>query len=157
MALAVGLIPGFIWFLAMLVFMDFIPPPHADLDPDAVAALYTHNNLQFRIGTVVMLAVSGFWFPIAMVIKAQMARLEKGFPLWAVMQCAASAVGVVFFILPPMLWALAAFSAGRNPEITQMVHDFGWMTFFVPIGMFTFQLLPIAVVALSSKIGRAHV
>ena len=104
MALTVGLILGFIWFLAMLVFMDFIPPPHADLDPDAVAALYTHNNLQFRIGRVVMLAVSGFWFPIAMVITAQMARLEKGFPLWAVMQCAASAVGVVFFILPPLLW-----------------------------------------------------
>ena len=154
--LVVGLIFGSIWFLAMIVFLDFIPPPHADLDPNAVAALYTQSNLKFRIGTVIMLAVSGFWFPIAMVITAQMARLEKGFPIWAVMQCAASAVGVVFFILPPMLWALAAFSAGRNPEITQMVHDFGWMTFFVPIGMFTFQLLPIAVIALTSKSDDTH-
>ena len=149
--LSVGLTFGLIYFLAMIVLLDFIPPPHADLDAASVAALYSHGNLQFRIGTIVMLAVSGFWFPIAVVITAQMVRHEKGFPIWAFMQGSASAVGVVFFIMPPMLWALAAFSVGRNPEITQMVHDFGWLTFFVPIGMFTFQLLPIAIIAFTSE------
>lgn len=147
----IGLTFGLIYFLAMIFLLGFIPPPHADLDPASVAAIYTHGDLQFRVGTVVMLAVSGFWFPIALVITAQMVRHEKGFPMWAFMQGSASAVGVVFFIMPPMLWALAAFSAGRNPEITQVIHDFGWLTFFVPIGMFTFQLIPISIIAFTSE------
>src|SRR6186713_1507674 len=83
----------FIWLtvaLAMLFavaymgLVGFFPPPPADLPAQQVQALYTDHNIRLRIGTALGLIAGGFLAPITIVISLQMARLEKGVPIWAI-------------------------------------------------------------------------
>lgn len=132
---------------ALVILMRFIPPPPADLPADQVAALYRVDNVRFKIGAVLGLVSGGCLMPLTLVISAQMARLEKGLPLWALFQGMTGAVGTAFFWLPMLVFATAAFSAERAPELTLLLHEFGWLGFIAPLSLFPLQLLGIIVVA----------
>jgi hypothetical protein len=147
----IGLAGGFIYFVTLWLMLGMIPPPSPGLDAAAVVQLYTHGGMVLRVGVVIMMTVSGFWLPLGAVISLQIARHEPGYPIWSVLQAMSSAVGAWIFAFPVLLWGTAAFTVTRNPEITLMLHEFSWLAFLSPICAFTFQLLPIIVVALGSK------
>lgn len=127
--------------------MGFVPPPPATLPADQVAAIYRDHNIQIRVGVIVGIIAAGFLLPLSLVISIQMARLEKGVPIWALMQGLAGALVTTILWLPMLIWGVAAFSAERAPELTLLMHEFGWLTFITPVSMFPLQLLGIAVVA----------
>jgi hypothetical protein len=129
----------------------FFPPPPADLSAHQVQELYTAHNIRLRIGTVLGLIAGGFLVPITIVISVQMARLEKGVPLWALLQLTTGVMGATFIWLPFLIWATAAFSADRAPELTLLFHEFGWLTFITPLSFFPMQLLGIIVVAFTKE------
>lgn len=135
--------------LAFVFLMEFWPLPAPTLDATQVLALYTRHNLQFRFGVVVMCLASCFFLPWTAVICAQMTRLEKGFPIWAVLAGLAGTLGTWLFAFPPILWGVAAFMVERNPEITLFMHQFAFICFVAPANFFLLQTVPIAVVALS--------
>jgi hypothetical protein len=126
--------------------MGFFPPPPADLPADKVAELYSLHNVRFRIGVILALIAGGFLVPISIVISVQMARLEKGLPLWAILQGTTGTIGSIFIWLPVLLWGVTAFTPERAPELTRLFHEFGWLTFIVPLSLFPMQLLGIIVV-----------
>lgn len=152
----IGLIGGAIYFLTLWRMMGMIPPPSPGLDADAVVRLYADGGTRFRIGVIVMMATGGFWLPLGAVISLQLARHERGFPLWSVLQAMSSAVGAWIFAFPVLLWGVAAFTVTRDPQITLMLHEFSWLAFLAPIAAFTFQLLPVIVVAMTTKTDDAH-
>lgn len=145
-----------IWLTAalMLLFaigvfglMRFMPPPQADLDAGQVTALYAEHNLRFKLGVFFALIASGCVMPLTVVTSVQMARLEKGFPVWAWMQALTGGVGTAFFWLPILAFATAAFSPERSPELTLLMHEFGWLSFITPLALFPMQLLSIVYIA----------
>jgi len=136
-----------IFGIAYVWLIQFFPPPPADLPAEQVQALYTAHNVRFRIGTILGLIAGGFMIPISIVISLQMARLEKGWPIWAILQGATGVLGSIFIWLPLLIWAAAAFSADRAPELTLLMHEFGWLAFITPLSLFPMQLLGIIVVA----------
>jgi hypothetical protein len=135
-----------VFAVAWVGLMGFFPPPRADLAADKVAELYTLHNVRFRIGVILALIAGGFLVPISIVISVQMARLEKGLPLWAILQGTTGTIGSIFIWLPALLWGVAAFTPERPAEVTALMHEFAWLSFITPLSLFPMQLIGIAVV-----------
>lgn len=136
-----------VYGLAVMGLMRFLPAVPANLTAEQVVALYAEHNIRFRIGVVLALISGGFIAPLTIVISVQMARLEKGLPIWAMLQGATGVLGTAFLWLPVMIWGAAAFSPERAPELTKLMHEFGWLMFITPLSLFPMQLLGIIYVA----------
>lgn len=136
--------------------MGFFPPPPANLPADRVVEIYGAHNIRFRIGVIFGLISGGFLIPLTLVISLQMARLEKGLPIWAIMQVLTGAVGTMFLFLPVLVWGVASFTVERAPELTLLMHEFGWLFFITPLSLFPLQLLGIIIVAFTKDEDDAH-
>ena len=132
---------------AYIALIRFFPPPPADLPADQVAALYAAHNVRFRIGVILALIAGGFLVPLSLVISVQMARLEKGIPIWAILQGLTGAMGSMFIFLPVLIWGVAAFSPERPAEMTLILHEFSWLLYITPLSLFPMQLLGIIYLA----------
>lgn len=144
-AIATAILYGFgFWYLT-----EFIPPPSPRLSADEVVHLYADQNFKFRLGVVVCLIAGGFnaWWSVA--VAAQMARCERGIPVWAIAQFAGGVLGTVLFVAPPLFWGVAAFTVTRDPALTLLIHELAFLTLVTPVSFFWIQALPIAVVSFS--------
>lgn len=129
-----------------------LPLPSATLGADEVAAFYRNNSLQIRIGAVICGWVSAFMVPLAVVIGVQMARIEKGVPIWAILEICGGCLMSLFLVLPPMFWGVAAFSPDRPHEITLFMHEFANLVLVTSDQFFIFQNVAIAYVALAHPV-----
>jgi len=147
---------GVIFAISYMGLMRFFPPPPADLPAEQVVPLYAEHNIRFRIGVIFGLISGGFILPLTVVISVQMARLEKGVPIWAIVQALAGAVGAMFIFFPVLIWGVAAFTVERAAELTLLMHEFGWLLYITPLSLFPMQLLGIIVVAFTKDEEDAH-
>ena len=132
------------------VMTGFFPPPRPLLGADAVAELYRSDNLQLRVGVVLCLLSGSFLMLWGIVVSGQMARVEKGLPLWAITQALSGAMGALIFTLPLLYVGVAAFSPARPPEVTLLMHELAFLTLITPVTFFPFQALPVAMLSLSA-------
>lgn len=105
----------------------WLPPVSANQSAAEVAAMYRDHTDAIRLGAVLIGAASifqGFWTAL---MSCQMRRIEGDRPLLTYAQLGAGAIGIFVVILPAFVFAAAAFEPGRDPEITQALHDLGWM------------------------------
>jgi hypothetical protein len=140
-----------VYFFSLIFLMQIFPPPAPNLPAAAVAQVYAHSNLRFRLGVAVAIISGGFYLPWSMAIAVQMDRIEKRTSIWTMLQALTSAAGTWIFALPPLLWAAAAFNAGRNPEITTLMHELAFIVFYCASSFFPFQLIAVGVVSLSKN------
>ena len=129
------------WYLT-----DFIPPPSPTLSADQVVHLYADHNFKFRIGVVACLMAGGFNAPWTVALAVQMARCERGVPIWAIAQFAGGVLGTILFTFPPLFWGVAAFSVDRDPALTLLMHELAFLTLVTPVSFFWIQALPIGIV-----------
>ena len=139
---------GGIFFISYWLLMDLFPPPAANLSAEDVVALYEAGGLKLRIGAVICSLTAGFTLPLTLVLTAQMARLEKGFPVLAAMQLVAGALGTLIFMLPSMFWAIAGFTIERGTELTLLTHEIAFLMLVTPWTFYGYQIFPIAILAL---------
>lgn len=137
------------YFVAYYFLIKLLPLPPATLSAAAVADFYVQNSTQIRMGAAICSWTGGFTIPLAIVIALQMARVEKGFPIWSIVQMAGGVMMSVFTVLPPMFWGVAAFTPTRPPEVTLVMHEFGNLAFIATDQYFIFQNVALAVVCLS--------
>jgi hypothetical protein len=139
-------------YLLMLVFglaygflIKLIPLNPATDTAAQVAAFYGENSVSIRIGAVICSWCAAFALPIYAVLAAQCSRLEKGVPIWSILQFGGGMMMTIFLVLPPLFWGTAAFSPERAPEITLL------MTLTTTDQYFIFNMVPIAYLALSRR------
>jgi hypothetical protein len=137
------------WFLA-----HFLPPPSPRSPAGDIAALYQRNTLPIRLGTVVMLAAATFMFPFVAVIALQMKKMEGQQPILAYTQLASGSAGVLFFIVPTMMWTIAAFRPERDPQLILLLNDMGWLLFLMPFSSFLVQSVAIGLAILGDRSAR---
>jgi hypothetical protein len=145
-----------VYFFSLIFLMQIFPPPAPNLPAAAVAQVYAHSNLRFRLGVAVAIISGGFYLPWSMAIAVQMDRIEKRTSIWTMLQALTSAAGTWIFALPPLLWAAAAFNAGRSPEITTLMHELAFIVFYCASSFFPFQLIAVGVVSLSKNNVDSH-
>jgi hypothetical protein len=142
---------GTAYFLAYYFLIKLLPLPPATLTALEVADFYTRNSTEITLGAAICAWTGAFTIPLAIVIALQMARLEKGVPIWSIVQCAGGVMMSVFTVLPPMLWGVAAFTPTRLPDVTQVMHELGNLSFIATDQFFIFQNVALAIVCLTQK------
>ena len=143
-------------FLAMFfggfIIAGWLPPPSANRSAAQVAAEYLHHTDRIRLGALVIGAASvaqGVWTAL---MSVQLRRIEGDRPMLTYLQLAAGGVGILVVIIPAFVFTAAAFEPTRDPQITQALHDLGWLCL---VGMGWPALLQALSVALATFTDRS--
>ncbi len=120
-------IVGVTFFFLAFFLAGFIPPPGPSLTQDEVVAMYQQNTTGIRIGMLFMMISGMFIAPLVAVISLHLRRIEGVSPLMTYTQLSAGSVGILFFIIPAVLFLVTAFRPDRPPELTYLMNDFSWI------------------------------
>jgi len=146
---------GPVFFVLYLVgfagFARFVPPPAPWWSAAKVAAVITDHAIQIRVGMVLGLVATTLLIAFFGVISIQIARIERGLPLLAVMQFGGAVLLVVFFQLCGMLWAAATFRSELDPSVIRMLNDLSWLTFVMVFPGYVLQLCCIALASFADR------
>ena len=119
-------------FFGAFVLADFIPPLSPSMSAGAVAAHYRGHTTGIRAGACLMLLSGMFYAAYTAVISGQMRRIPGIHPTVVYTQLAAGAFACLTFLVPPMLFMVAAFRPDRAPEQTQLLNDLSWIFLVIP-------------------------
>lgn len=131
-----------------------LPPAGPGINAIQIAAYYAQNSVSIRIGFVASVVLMTFYMPWSAVVSARLSRIEKGVPVLSYLQLIGGALTVMVVSMSATFWIAAAFRPERNPEITQMLHDMGWLTIDQLYACTTFQMVAAAEVGLYDKSAR---
>lgn len=140
-----------IFGITWLTLLGMIPPPPPRLSADEVAAFYSEHALNIKLGAVIASWTSAFMVPLTAVLAAQIARLEKGFPIWALVQFAGGILMSIFLVFPPIYWGVAAFNPERLAEATALINQMANLTLVTTDQYFIFQMIPITYISFTCK------
>lgn len=138
-------------FGAGLLLAGFVPPPCPTLTAAEVASHYREHAIAIRGGMVLGLLGMVGWTAFVGVISAQMRRMRTGSDLPALLQLGAGSIGVLTVMLPIMIFAAAAFRPERDPALTELLNDLGWLIIIPAFPTFIAQFGAIALGALLDK------
>ena len=136
---------GFAWW----GLLDMMPPPPATWTPNEVAAFYVEHGFKIQLGALIASWTSAFMVPFSVVVAVQMARLEKGTPVWSILQFAGGILMSIFLVLPPIFWGIAAYSPERAPQVTALIHEIAMLTLVTTDQFYIFQMVAMAYVSLT--------
>lgn len=146
---------GPIFVVTFLIFWGWIghnlPPAGPNLTAIQIAAWYVAHTSGIRIGFVGAVVVVCFYMPWTAVLSARLAKIEGAFPVMAFLQLIGGALTVMVVSMSAACWIAAAFRPERDPQITQMLHDLGWLTIDQLYACTTWQMIAAAVVGLNDK------
>ena len=134
--------------LGFFILSGFFPPPSPSLPATEVADFYLANNLAIKIGMSLAFTGGCCTLPLVVAISTAMKKAEQDGWFLTATQLVSGTVALFLFILPFFFWLLAAFRPDRNPEITQIFNDLGWIMLTTPVAPFMIQLSCICLCAL---------
>jgi hypothetical protein len=122
-----------IWFATFIFLMGFFPPSRPSAAADQIRQLYADDTISIKIGLVIVMAASALLVPWAAAISGQLKRIDGARAL-AATQFVSCGLLSLEFITPIGVWMAAAFRFdGRAAEITEALHDVGWILFVTVI------------------------
>jgi hypothetical protein len=141
-------------FFAAFAIAGFIPPLAPHSNAAAIAHFYGTHATRIRIGGCVMLLTGMFYAAFTGVISAQMRRIPGIHPSAVYVQMCAGAFACLTFLIPAMLFIVAAFRPDRNPEITQSLNDMAWIMVVMPWPPFMAQNYAFAYAIVTDRSAR---
>jgi hypothetical protein len=134
-----------------LLMAGFVPPPSPNLPAEEVAAFYQENAGMIRAGMIIgLVGIAGFAALVG-VISAQLRRTVSRSRLAADLQLGAGSIGVLTVMFPLMIFAITAFRPERDPELTQLLNDIGWLIIIPAFPTFVAQFFAIAMGVLQDR------
>lgn len=140
-----------VFFFLSLWGGGYFPPHSPDMDIETLALFYQENTFRIRIGLSFQVLAAAMQALFVSVITVQMLRIGEHVKAYAYGQLAAGSAGMILFFSPPLFWSVAAYRPMRDPELTLVLHDLGWMFFIVPFSLAFIQCLSLALAILSDK------
>lgn len=141
--------PSF-WLVAQL-----LPPPSPNATAVEIAGFYQADPNRIRLGVTIAQFTACLFYPIYVVIFAQMRRIEKAngqLPVNSVIQLFSGVVAFILaFIFPFILWGVASFRPDRIPDLILLFSDLGWIMASLIIFPFFVQSLSIALVTFGDQ------
>jgi hypothetical protein len=107
----------------------FVPPLHPNASREQVVSLYLADHTRIQVGMVVILFGALVFIPFGAVLTRLMTEVEgrPGVLTYTVLLGAAGNMILTFY--PAMTWLIAAYRPGRDPDITYLMSDAGWLQF----------------------------
>lgn len=140
-----------LFWIALVIFMGFLPPPSPTLTGQEILASYAEHLFGLRFALWLAFLGTMLLVPWSAVIAMQMARIEGRYPMLAVTSFGAGVANAVAFYLPFVFWAAAAYRMDRMPELVQLMSDLAWLEFVMLYAPFAVQTATVAVVGLTDK------
>ncbi len=135
----------------------YVPPPRADLPANELADFYVDNATRIRIGMVICLFAWLGWGTLVAAIATQISRIEGERGVLANLELASGTVGWIFLLFPSLLLEVATFRPDeRSAELTQALHDLGWITAFMPAAPFCLMAVTIAIATFKDRDGAVY-
>jgi hypothetical protein len=128
-----------------------IPNPSPALSAGDLAARYTDNLNEIRLGFIVSLIMVVLYLPWTALLTAEMSRIEGRFPVLSFLQLIGGALTVMVVSFSATFWAVAAFRPERSPELIQLLSDTGWLSIDLQYACTTLQMVALALVCLADK------
>lgn len=146
-----GILCPIIMFIGLTI-AGFFPPQSPTMTANEVAAFYQQHANSVRVGMIFVQIAGALYAAISAVVSAQMRRIEhRETPVLSYAQLALGASGVLFFVLPALLWVTASFNPERAPEITQAFHSAAYLIFVGGWAPFTLQEIIFGLLIISDK------
>jgi hypothetical protein len=140
-----------LWLGAFVFIAGFIPPSAPSDTAAQVVARYAHDRNAIKFGMVVSMLGSALLVPWAVAISGQLKRID-GAKALADVQMVSCALLSLEFITPIGVWMAASFRYDdRAPDITQALHDLGWILFVTVIWSLWVQLIAIGAAILIDR------
>lgn len=129
--------PAFVLLLGLgwVGLAGYLPPHSPSASAQEIAAIYFRDSLNIRVGMMIGMFATGFYVPWSTLIYVLMRRIEgTDQPVLSLTQLISGALGTTVFLVPAMIWTVAAFRVDNDPEIIRILNDFGWifLTVVVP-------------------------
>ncbi len=122
-----------LWIAGFFLFPGFNPPMSPSMPADQVAAFYRDpaHLPEIRYSMIVFNWFGVCLVPILALIVLQIRRMAHRTPIFSYAMLGCVAGGPTLFLVANVCWLLAAFRPERSPELTQLLNDFGWITFTI--------------------------
>lgn len=130
-----------------LLLAGWVAPPAPGMTAAEVAAMYAQNPDLKRLGFIVVFLGGGVSAGLVAAIHHQLRRIPGARPL-ALLQVMGGTLGVAAVSAPAIVWMAAAYRPGRDPEITQALHDLAFIPFIGNLVPFLVQAVAIGVAVL---------
>ncbi|NKI16582.1 hypothetical protein HCU74_04005 [Spongiibacter sp. KMU-166] len=145
--------PAFdVFFISGWCFIAGLFPPQAATASGAeIAAFYADGTNNIRAGLLLAMASCTLYIPWVVVISAQMKRIKNVSPLLVQTQNLSGTAGLLFFLIPVMIWLTATFRPERDPELILLINDLGWLMFTITFAPFVCQLFAFALAVLGDN------
>lgn len=143
-----------VYLIGFVLFAHFIPIPSPSWDAARITAMFDQNQTGILIGMTLCVVASALLVPWAVAIFNVMSRVEAKPSVLSYAQLTSGALGVVFFMVPSVIWATMAFRSGHNPDTMLILNDFAWILWVVSWPPFAFQAVCIGLCVLFAKTGQ---
>lgn len=144
------LVMAVIYVIALRFLLHMFPPPTAKWSSQQVAQFYAEHSTEIKVGAAIGGWTGAFWLPFVVVLTVQMYRHERGKPpVWTLLACVSGPLMSVFLVLCPLFWGVAAFTPGRSPEVTTLMHELGVLSFVTTDQYVIFIWVALAVICLT--------
>ncbi len=122
-----------LWIAAFFLFPGFNPPMSPSMPAEQVAAFYRDpaHIPEIRYSVIVFNWFGVCLVPILALIVLQIRRMAHRTTIFSYAMLGCAAGGPTLFLIANVCWLLAAFRPERSPELTQLLNDFGWITFTI--------------------------
>jgi Domain of unknown function (DUF4386) len=144
--------------VGFILLAKYIPPHRPSAAATEIAQLYRDNSTSIRAGLILTMIGATFMLPVVGIFYAQLRRIERamGEPsvnsmIQVVSGSIAYAAGV---IVPLLVWSAASFRPERDPELTRLLNDLGWICFMIPFAPFATQNLALAFTILRDNLPK---
>ncbi|GJO37856.1 hypothetical protein NJB1604_03550 [Mycobacterium marinum] len=120
-----------IWIAAFLLFPGFLPPMSPTMPAERVAAFYRDpaNLPRIRYSMILFNWFGVCLIPILILLVLQIRRMAHRTPIFSYCMLGCVAGGPTLFLIANVCWLLASFRPERDPQLTQLLNDFAWITF----------------------------
>jgi hypothetical protein len=118
-----------IWVAAFLLFPGFTPPMSPRSSAAEVAAFYDENVSRVQWSMILFNWFCVALIPILMLIVERMRGMAHRTPVLRYCVIGVAAAAPIAFLTSTVFWLIAAFRPDREPELTQLLNDLGWITF----------------------------
>jgi hypothetical protein len=140
-----------VWFFTFIFVMKFFPPSNPAATANEIVDLYARREIPIKIGLVITMAASALLVPWGVAISGQLKRI-RGAKALADTQMVSCGLLSLEFITPIGVWMAASFRFDkRAADVTEAIHDIGWILFVTVIWSVWVQMLAIAAAILIDR------
>lgn len=128
-----------LYLIGIIFVARFIPPPAPTLSGEEITALFDLHQFRLLVAMAICVIATALYVPWSVALHGVMSKLEGGSRPLALTQLASGAVGAVFFMITPMVWATMAYRGGHNPDTMLLLNDFAWISWIISWPFFLVQ------------------